>query len=225
MEQTSNSVQRAEFKGELDAAGQELWGELREPLMRRIRRRVTGALRDALQNPSYPTYNDAVEALALSSMLGLFEALPRIRLDPTKNAQAYLTTIAWYELLDMERAVYDPQLRGGAQAPILLVSIERVLRAVDDDRMHEEVLHDERMPAVVDQVIDAQFSYALAIFIASALSQEDQMIVLARLQAPPVPYDVIVARLGGGWSADAARQRFTRAMRRTRTFLREHEWI
>jgi hypothetical protein len=226
LEQTSDPVQRAEFKGELDAAGQDLWAALREPLMRRIRRRISGALRDALQNPaSYPTYNDAVEALAMSSMLGLFEALPRISLDPAKNAQAYLTTIAWYGLIDMENQVYDAQLGKGAQVPIILVSIESVLQAIDDDRLYEEVLRDERMPSVDEQVIDMQFSHALAIFFASALSAEDRLIVLARLQTPPEPYNSIVARLGKGWTTDAARQRFRRAMQRTRVYLQMYEWI
>lgn len=229
LEQERDAAAQTRLKDELAAVGYELWEELRGALIhkvrRKVRRRMSGAFRDALNNPaSYPNYDNAVEALAKSSMLGLFEAIPRIKLDPSKNVQAYLTTVAWYGLVDMEKEIYD-EYRKQRETPIIQVSLEYMLSAVDDGHQHEELLRDERTPDVVSQVIDEQLSHALTIFFASTLSVEDQRIVAARLQTPPVSYEGIVAQLGKGWTTAAARQRFARAMRRTRVFLQENQWI
>ena len=228
-DQTSNPVQRAQCNDRLQAVGLELWLLLEQPLMGKVGRRVRGALSDMLNNPaSYPSYHAAVEALAMNCMLGLLDALPRLRLDPARNIQAYLTKIAWFGLLDEERAIYTDVQRGSRGRTILVLRLDQVLCALneaEDATSLTDRFKDEQAAQAFERITGQQLLDAVSRFWQEELSPVDQQIVRLRLQEPPVSYAQIVSQLGEGWTATAARQRFGRAMKQTRAFLHAHGWI
>jgi hypothetical protein len=200
---------------------------LREPLLALAR----GWTRSLLFREQVATnsYRHALESLAMSAFGDIAAALPACRIQPGRAIAPYLIQIARNNLYDQERAIYEgSEQRHVGQAsqaasesaamwPRSSEAPRGIWGAAGLDEPEDPAGLEDRLIARCD---NQRLRQAAEAFWRAKLSQHDRRIVALRLSGEaPAPFETIAEQLGPGWTAAAVRQRYHRALVRTRTYL------
>ncbi len=183
----------------------ELWSYLQDGLIR-IARRWQTILADV-----YGTRN--LNDIALGMFTGLLLELPRLRIDPEKNPIGLLLVVADRLARQEYRRSSSMRRLASFQGEIPIEQAGPIVDLAATD-------FDENISAALD---DADILDEIHNFMRVSLNKIDQTIIQRRMNN--TPYKDIADRLGAGWTADAVRKRYTRAMQRVREHLRETQLL
>jgi DNA-directed RNA polymerase specialized sigma24 family protein len=172
-----------------------------------------------------------IESLALNMFANIVFSLPRLQIDPERNARKFLITVARRRLIDEYRRTYaasgrrmpklgdEPAPGSGTPAARMwqpAVSPTAELQSGTADV--ESYIAEERVAARLDQLALLRAIWA---YWPKSLSADDLRIVTLRWQSdPPCSFRDIAQQLGPGWNEDTVRQRHHRILKATRAHLR-----
>jgi RNA polymerase sigma factor (sigma-70 family) len=173
-----------------------------------------------------------IESLALNMFANIVFSLPRLQIDPDRNARKFLITVARRRLIDEYRRSYvasgrrlprpgdDPAPGAPAarmwQPPAGAPAAADPQSGAADAESYSAV---ERVAARLDQ---QALLAAIWAYWPKSLSSDDLRIVRLRWQSdPPCSFREIAQQLGPGVSEDTVRQRHHRILKATRAHLRE----
>jgi RNA polymerase sigma factor (sigma-70 family) len=165
-------------------------------------------------------FNNSLDTLALDFFFALIERLHTVRIDPDKHVEAYLGRVARNGFYDRFKKDHPPQ---ETQA----LRLDQPLSETGEQLLRDTVAD----PDTVDQdeliVWSLSAKECLAFMrkeLPTILNKEDQTIVLARLSEPPLSYELIAQQIGPGYSEEALRKRYERALHKIRQYLKRHGW-
>jgi len=227
---------RSALRDALRTCQEELWSLLAEPLLHVAHGWLrSGVARDMWACPtSYPNREDVLRSLAMNMYLHVIDALPQLRVDPTKNLLACLKTIATRGMFDEHLRIYSDgacQSDRAANQPTTPGSRATHMwptRGRSNTHLRDQEISDladpqsmdfeEQLAVLFDQRACCQAVWAFW----ETLTADDQRIVMLRWnRQPPIPFEMIAQQLGPEWTAATIRQRHCRVMTRTRAHLQE----
>ena len=177
-----------------------------------------------------------VESLALSHFTEIIMALPRLKIDPTKNARHLLFTIFRRGLITEYRTL-NPPVATKPHEEKLETSVEPGTLAAQAWPMRGAEAPafiadgaDTPDPQSLDneeRIFRKLYTQAMIVTIRefwnNTIPPDDLSIMVARWEHdPPRPYQEIAAALGPGWSEAAVRKRHQRTLDRTRQYLKDN---
>jgi hypothetical protein len=211
------------------------WSEHYTAWLAQISERIWMILRQDLRRVARRWHNAGmgadIEDIAMTSMLELLEALPRVKLDARQNPRVYLRQIAHRALDTQYQRIYSvtPRTRSKHNR-FRMIPISLLIKPYEqaESTEHERYLIDHRSTegyeAVLEDMIRVSLHRLIKEYWQSELSVDDQELMRQRWQIePPVPFAEIARQRGDGWTATALRQRHKRILEQTRKFL-EDTW-
>jgi len=234
----THAVRRATLRATLHACQEELWLLLAEPLLRVAHGWLrSGMAHDMWACPtSYPTREDVLRSLAMNMYLHVIDALPQLRVDPSKNLRACLKQIATCGMYDEHQRIYRDAPRRpsgqaaeqtpapGSPAAQMWADPQHSTAPLHADQDAAEALDpqsigfEDQLARLLDQRTCCQAIWAFW----ETLAPVDQRIVLLRWnREPPIQYESIAQQLGPDWNTAAVRQRHCRIISRTREHLQK----
>jgi DNA-directed RNA polymerase specialized sigma24 family protein len=178
-----------------------------------------------------------VESLAMNMFSHIIFTLPKLRIDPARNVQGLLLTVARRGIIDEYRRNYAaPVRRQPAGSALERAAGTRATQMWPGPSSHAPTVApaEAHLEAVDPASYDAEDRVARALdnqdvlraiwaYWPKSLSADDFQIMRLRwLSDPPRSFKEIAQLLGAGWSEDAVRQRHHRVLKDTRAHLREH---
>jgi DNA-directed RNA polymerase specialized sigma24 family protein len=146
------------------------------------------------------------QSLTLNMFTIVFCALPHLTVDPQKNVRGLLLTIARRGMYDQYRQLsHDPGSR--------LVS-----SPISSGQDYVDPQSPDAEETWIHTIDNRTLLAEIACFWAATLSRIDREIVILRLRA--WSFQEIARKFEGQWGEVALRQRYHRAIRRTRIYLR-----
>jgi hypothetical protein len=170
--------------------------------------------------------SDVVQSLVVGYYLIVLEALPELRIDPTKSLVGLLAQVIRRRGIDQYRRRYGRKM-SPADAPNLRDDPSwnwaRDTRDVPFDEALEEQLADERAPdaeELIRRLHNTACSEAAWAFWQARCSAPELALLRLRLADPPSSYRAIIEQFGQHWTEAAARQRCHRLLKDAQDHLR-----
>ena len=180
-----------------------------------------------------------VESLALSHFTEIIMALPRLKIDPTKNVRQLVFTLFRRSLITEYRTLNplattkphdekpETSVEPGTPAaqfwPMRGAETLAVLTDGADIPDPQSFDSEER---IFRKLYTQAMMKTIREFWSSTLPPEDLSIIVARWEHdPPRPYQEIAATLGPGWTEANVRKRHQRTIERTRQYLKDNNLL
>lgn len=230
LEQTPPGARQDALRQSSLALNAELFTALAEPL-REVARgwRWSDLGRDAAPRDRGQPLSTAAEAFLVDSLFFyILDALPTLKLRQATQLVPYLKRVARNGLFDEDYRVYrgyPPPRRG--RTPPRIARLQAPRTNEDSEQEHQEPADPQTLDAdsALIAALDRTHCLALIYELWARWPNPDRLIMEARWRHEPrQSFEAIALALGPGWTAEAVRQRHTRAMQRTRDHLRGNGW-